>query len=312
MKKNSSTFLITGGAGFIGSHLAAYLLRQGHGVVVYDNLSSGKTENLAAIQDKITFIKGDILDFPSLKNSLAGIDGIFHLAALVSVPLSVQEPALTQKINVEGTLNVLKAAREQNVPKVVLASSSAVYGNNPQAPYAEDASTACLSPYAFSKLAGEKLCQTYHQTYGLSAMAVRYFNVFGPRQNAQSAYAAVIAKFIQQALQGQECVVDWDGQQTRDFIYVEDVARATLAVMQNGQAGEIYNVGSAKSTSLLALIQEIEAVTGKPVKIRFAPKREADVRHSLADTGKIRKLGFEPKVSLKEGLQKMILGQKEL
>ena len=144
MKKNSSTFLITGGAGFIGSHLAAYLLRQGHGVVVYDNLSSGKTENLAAIQDKITFIKGDILDFPSLKNSLAGIDGIFHLAALVSVPLSVQEPALTQKINVEGTLNVLKAAREQNVPKVVLASSSAVYGNNPQAPYAEDASTACL------------------------------------------------------------------------------------------------------------------------------------------------------------------------
>ena len=312
MKKNKPTFLITGGAGFIGSHLAEYLLSQGYGVAVYDNLSSGKAENLAAIQDKITIIKGDILDFSSLKESCKGVSGIFHLAALVSVPLSMQEPALTRKINVEGTLNVLQAAREQNVEKVVLASSSAVYGLNPHPPYTEETPADCLSPYAFSKLAGEELCQMFHKNYGLSAMAVRYFNVFGPRQNAQSAYAAVVAKFMQQALQGQECVLDWDGLQTRDFIYVEDVARATAAVMQKGQAGEIYNVGSAKSTSLLALIKAIEAVTGKSVPTRFAPKREADVRHSLADTGKISKLGFEAKVSLKDGLQKMLLSKKDL
>ncbi len=234
-------WLITGGAGFIGSHLARTLIARGQRVTVLDDLSGGSLDNLSSVQDKIHFIKGDICHFATVAQACSGVDYVLHHAALVSVAESMQDPQKTMQININGTQNVLEAARQAGVKRVVFASSSAVYGNSPALPYAETTPTDCQSPYAWSKQAGAELCQLYTKAYGLPTVILRYFNVFGTGQNANSAYAAVIAKFMQLAADNQPLGIDWDGLQSRDFVHVSDVVQANLLAAEKGIPGEIYN-----------------------------------------------------------------------
>ena len=305
-----STSLITGGAGFIGSHLAKKLLSLGHKVIVYDNFSSGSLENLKEIKDRIKIIKGDVNDFKTLSKAAKGVDCLYHYAALVSVAQSMEEPAKTHKINTEGTANALEAARLNGVKKVLLASSSAVYGNGKKTPYREDGPTDCRSPYAVSRLIGEELLKTYYKAYGLKTYAVRYFNVFGPGQSPDSPYAAVTAKFLDAVKNGGAFTIDWDGRQSRDFVFVEDVVSATVLVMQKGKPGEVYNIASGKTYTLLRLASLIEALSGKKMKRVFKPKRAGDVKKSAADINKIKKLGFKPAFTLEKGLKAMLKGAK--
>ncbi len=298
-------WLVTGGAGFIGSHLVRELVRQGQRVTVLDNLSGGKLENLQSVQDKITFVQGDICDFPTLLNVCAGVDYVLHHAALISVAESVEKPQETSRINVGGTVNVLEAARQNNVKRVVFASSAAVYGTRPEMPYRETNPTDCQSPYAWSKQAGAELCQMYTHTYGLETVVLRYFNVFGAGQNPNSAYAAVIAKFMQLAAEGKPLGIDWDGLQSRDFVNVADVVQANLLAATRGQSGEIYNVASGRTYTLLELADTIEKVSGKKLERISRPKRAGDVHESSADISKIRQIGYAPSVGLEEGLLKM-------
>lgn len=303
MKK--STSLITGGAGFIGSHIAHTLVNEGHKVIVFDDFSSGSLDNLKDIKEQVNIIKGDITDFNQLKTAFKGVDYVYHHAALVSVAESMSNPQKTQKLNIEGTNNVLEAARLNGIKKVLLASSSAVYGNGKDMPYKESGSADCRSPYAASKLIGEELLKMYSKAYGLNTVIVRYFNVFGPGQNPNSPYAAVIAKFMQCAEQGKEFYIDWDGKQSRDFVFVDDVAAATVLVMRKGKAGEVYNVASGKTYTLLRLASLIEDLYGKKIKRVFKPKRAGDVKKSGADISKIKKMGFRPKFTLEKGLKAM-------
>lgn len=296
---------ITGGAGFIGSRLAEKLAEKGHKVIVYDNFSSGDIKNLSAIKTKIKIVKGDITDFKKLKQAIKGADYVYHHAALVSVAQSMEEPAQTHKINIEGTNNVLEAARLNGVKRVLLASSSAVYGNGKDIPYKENSQTDCRSPYAASKLIGEELLKCYFKAYGLETVCVRYFNVFGPKQTPNSPYAAVIAKFMDLAKNGDAFFIDWDGRQSRDFVFIDDVADATILVMEKGKAGEVYNVASGKTYTLLSLAKEIESISGKKMKRVFKPKRAGDIKKSAADITKIKRLGYKAKVSLREGLKKI-------
>ena len=301
----SSHWLITGGAGFIGSHLARELVRQGQQVTVFDNLSGGKLENLAAVKDKISFIQGDIRDFATVLEACKGVDYVLHLAALISVAESMAKPQETAQINVQGTVNVLEAAKQCGVKRVVFSSSAAVYGTRPELPYKEDTPIDCQSPYAWSKQAGAELCQLYTKAYGVEAIALRYFNVFGPGQNPNSAYAAVIAKFMQLATDNQPLGIDWDGLQSRDFVNVKDVVQANLLAATKGVPGEIYNVASGRTHTLLELADTIEKVSGRKLARVSRPKRPGDVHESSADISKIKKLGFVPSVSLEEGLQEM-------
>lgn len=297
---------ITGGAGFIGSRLAEKLTQKGHKIIVYDNFSSGDVKNLSKIKNKIKIVKGDITDFKKLKQAMKGVDCVYHHAAMVSVAQSMEEPAKTHKINIEGTNNVLEAARLNGVKRVLLASSGVVYGNGKELPYKETALTDCRSPYAASKLIGEELLKSYFKAYGLETVCVRYFNVFGPKQNPNSPYAAVIAKFMDLAKRGTTFFIDWDGRQCRDFVFIDDVADATILVMEKGKAGEVYNVASGKTYTLLKLAKEIEAIAGKKMKRVFKPKRAGDVKNSAADITKITQLGYKAKVSLKEGLKEIL------
>ena len=237
---------------------------------------------------------------------MKGVDCVYHHAAMVSVAQSMEEPAKTHKINIEGTNNVLEAARLNGVKRVLLASSGVVYGNGKELPYKETALTDCRSPYAASKLIGEELLKSYFKAYGLETVCVRYFNVFGPKQNPNSPYAAVIAKFMDLAKRGNTFFIDWDGKQSRDFVFIDDVADATILVMEKGKAGEVYNVASGKTYTLLKLAKEIEAIAGKKMKRVFKPKRAGDVKNSAADITKIKKLGYKAKVSLKEGLKEIL------
>ena len=296
---------ITGGAGFIGSRLAEKLTEKGHKVVIYDNFSSGDIKNLSAIKNKIKIVKGDITDFKKLKQAMKDADYVYHHAALVSVAQSMEEPVETHKINIEGVNNVLEAARLNGVKRVLLASSSAVYGNGKDIPYKETAQTDCRSPYAASKLIGEELLKCYFKAYGLETVCVRYFNVFGPKQNPNSPYAAVIAKFMDLVKRGDAFFIDWDGKQSRDFVFIDDVADATILAMKKGKAGEVYNVASGRTYTLLNLAKEIENISGKKMKRVFKPKRAGDIKKSAADITKIKKLGYKAKVSLREGLKKI-------
>ena len=298
-------WLVTGGAGFIGSHLVRELVRQGQHVIVLDNLSGGDLQNLSSVADKITFIRGDICDYAAVLKACEGVDYILHHAALVSVAESVEKPLETEQINVGGTIHVLEAARVQHVKRVVFASSSAVYGNRPELPYKETTLPDCQSPYAWSKQVGAELCQLYTKVYDLETVVLRYFNVFGPGQNPNSAYAAVIAKFMQLAAEGKPLGIDWDGLQSRDFVNVADVVQANLLAALKGVAGEIYNVASGRTYSLLELADTIEKISGKKLDRVFRPKRAGDVRLSAADITKIKQLGFAPSVSLEEGLREM-------
>ena len=298
-------WLITGGAGFIGSHLARTLALEGQQVTVLDNLSGGNLQNLVPLQDKIRFIQGDICDFSALLNALKGVDYVLHHAALISVAESMAKPQETERINITGTQNVLEAARQCQVKRVVFASSAAVYGTLPGFPYKETSPTDCQSPYAWSKQAGAELCQLYTKAYHLETVVLRYFNVFGPRQNPNSAYAAVIAKFMQLATENKPLGIDWDGKQSRDFVNVADVVQANLLVAQKGKPGEIYNVASGKTHTLLELADTIEKISGRKLARVSRPKRPGDVHESSADISKIRALGFVPQITLEMGLSEM-------
>ncbi len=302
---NTYHWLITGGAGFIGSHIVRELVRQGQRVTVLDNLSGGKLENLEAVRGKITFIQGDICDFSDVIDACSEVDYVLHHAALISVAESMAKPQETAEINVQGTVNVLEAARQCGVKRVVFASSAAVYGTRPELPYREDTPIDCQSPYAWSKQAGAELCQLYTKAYGLEAVALRYFNVFGTGQNPNSAYAAVIAKFMQLAAENKPLGIDWDGLQSRDFVNVADVVQANLLAATKGVPGEIYNVASGRTYTLLELADTIEKVSGRKLERVSRPKRPGDVHESSADISKIKALGYQPKVTLEEGLRQM-------
>ncbi len=301
----SHTWLITGGAGFIGSHLAKELVRLGQKVCVLDNFSSGQRKNLQEIEDKIRLIVGDIRDKEAVRQALTGAEYVLHHAALVSVAQSVEEPTETMEINVQGTALLLEEARQNGVKRFVFASSSAVYGNGTDLPYKETSPTDCLSPYALSKHIGAQLCQLYYRLYGMETVSLRYFNVFGAGQNPDSPYAAVIAKFMQLAHQGAALGIDWNGEQSRDFVHVSDVVQANLLAALKAQPGEIYNVASGKTYSLLQLADIIEQLAGKPLQRVFRPKRAGDVKCSAADITKLCTQGYTPAITLKEGLLQM-------
>ncbi len=304
------TILVTGGAGFIGSHLVEALVRRGDHVRVLDNFATGKVENLVAIADDIELLSGDVCDEAAVKRAVAGCDVVFHQAALASVPRSIEEPLATHAACATGTLIVLHEARKAGVRRVVYAGSSSAYGNPPSSsePKRETDLPSPLSPYAAAKLAGETYCTAFWHSYGLQTVVLRYFNVFGPRQDPSGPYAAVIPLFIQAILGGRQPVVFGDGRQTRDFTYVENVLRANLlAASANGAAGQVLNVGSGVAVSLLDLLKELNAVLGSNVEPVFQATRAGDVRDSLADISRTKNvLGYEPAVGFAEGLKRTV------
>lgn len=300
-------YLVTGGAGFIGSHIAAALAARGDDVRVFDNFSTGKHSNLAQVP-QVEIVEGDLRDRAAVARAVNGMNYVLHLAAMVSVPQSMSDPVSTDAVNVTGTLHVLEAARQAGVRRVVLASSCAVYGDNDELPLKEISQTRPLSPYAASKLTGEILCQTYYRAYGLPTVCLRYFNIYGPRQDPNSEYAAVIPKFAQRLKAGQPPTVFGDGTQTRDFVHVSDVVRANLlACERDGAIGQVLNVASGRGTSLLDLISTLNDLLGASIGPEFAPARSGDIRHSRGDGALIATtLGFRPEMSLVDGLKTII------
>lgn len=301
--------LITGGAGFIGSHTTEALLEAGLEVTVYDNLTTGKLENLADIRHRIRFIEGDIRDFEALKAALTDADAILHLAAVVSVPESIHQPHLAHEINATGTLNVLEAARQCGIQRVVLASSAAVYGDNPEMPLSEDANLRSLSPYAAQKCLAEIYASVYAHLHGLSPIVLRYFNVFGPRQDPQSPYSGVLSRFIAAAANNQPITIFGDGHQTRDFVYVKDVAqanvRALLAAPEHG--GVAYNVGTGSAISILDAFELILKLSQGNGGVNFDKAREGDILFSQASIDRASQaLGYSPKYSFEAGLSHTI------
>ncbi len=300
--------LVTGGAGFIGSHIATALVDQGCQVRVLDNLSSGKRENLQHLEGKIEFIPGDILDDKLLAKAVEGVDTVFHQAALASVPRSVELPLDTNAACVTGTLNVLDAARRAGARRVVYAGSSSAYGNQPSPSKHESDLPDPLSPYAAAKLAGESYCQAFAATYGLETVVIRYFNVFGPRQDPNSEYSAVIPIFVMAMLQGRQPTIFGDGLQSRDFTYVDNVVAGNLAAaVAPNVSGKIFNVACGEQFSLLGLLASINRVLGTSIEPIFSDPRPGDVKDSLADITAAREvLGYEPHVSFEDGLQRSI------
>lgn len=307
--------LVTGGAGFIGSHLTRELLQRGYQVTVLDNLSTGKIENIADLTDKeasdnknegeVNFINGTITDLPLLQKLFQGMVFIFHQAAIPSVPRSINNPVATHEANITGTLNVLLAARDNNVKKVVFASSSSVYGDTPTLPKREDMIPNPLSPYAVSKLAGEYYCQVFQQVYGLSTICLRYFNVYGPRQDPHSQYAAVIPLFIHKVLQGESPVIFGDGEQSRDFTFVKDVAEANILAAESDVNG-VFNIGRGERTTLNMLTDLILNQLKSSINPVHHEPRQGDVKHSLANITSARTFGYDPEYSLLDGLKKTI------
>jgi UDP-glucose 4-epimerase len=298
--------LITGGLGFIGSHIAESLAKESHDIRVLDCLLIGKKDNLAGI--KADIVKGDIRDPAAVKKSLKDVEYVFHQAAQVSIPRSVEDPVENNQINVDATLLLLDEARKSGVKKLLFASSSAVYGNvqDRDLPLKEDRILSPLSPYAVSKLVGEHYCRIFSSIYGLDTICLRYLNVYGPRQRPDSQYAAVIPKFIDCVLKGKAPTIFGDGKQTRDFIFVKDVARANLIAMKSKVKHGVYNVGTGKATSLLELLDSICSIAGKKTKPVFSDPKPGDIKHSVADISKIREIGFRPEYSMEQGLRETI------
>ena len=296
--------LVTGGAGFIGSNLVERLLREGSEVRVLDNFATGHRGNLADLASDVDVVEGDIQSYERVSNAVRGCDVVFHQAALPSVPRSIQDPLTSNSANVIGTLNVLLAARDAGARRVVFASSSSVYGANRELPKREDMAAVPISPYAVAKLAAENYCRAFHEVYGLETVAIRYFNVFGPRQDPLSAYAAVIPNFISAILDGRRPVVYGDGEQSRDFTFVDNTVDANLlAATVEGVAGEVVNVACGERISLNGLLGELAGISGEEVEADYLPGRPGDVPHSLADISKAGDLlGFEPRVGLRDGL----------
>lgn len=306
--------LVTGGAGFIGSHLAHGLVEQGCAVTVLDNLSTGHIENLSGILDSITFIEGDISDDAILARALSGCDVVFHQAAIVSVTQTVENPVSSTMVNDLGTLKVLEAARLNKVRRVILASSSAVYGDDPNLPKIETMAPNPLSPYAVQKLTNEHYAVLYHGLFGLETVCLRYFNVFGPRQDPSSPYSGVISIFMLRAVHGQAPVIYGDGNQTRDFIYVRDVVRANLLAATNPRApGHVFNVGTARSISINTLWERVADLSGIDITPEHAAAREGEVKHSCAAIDKaLDQLAFQPSMLFEDGLKKTYAWYKQL
>jgi nucleoside-diphosphate-sugar epimerase len=297
--------LVTGGAGFIGGHIVERLVADGWRVRVLDDFSSGKQENLAAVAERIELVRADVRDEDRLAQAMRGVEVVFHEAAVASVPRSVAEPIFTNSVNVGGTLCVLDAARRAGVRRVVYAASSSAYGDAPGLPKVEDMTPNLLSPYALQKHAGESYCRLYTELYGLETVALRYFNVYGPRQDPKSEYAAVIPKFITACLHGESPTIFGDGEQTRDFVMVYDAVQANLLAADAPRAaGRVCNIAAGKRTSLNELIAVIRQETGAKALPRHAPPREGDVRDSVASLENARELlGYEPRVALGDGLR---------
>jgi UDP-glucose 4-epimerase len=301
----SRRVLVTGGAGFIGSNLVRALLERGDAVRVLDNFSTGNRRNLEEIADGVEVVEGELRSYERVHAAVRGVELVFHQGALPSVPRSVHDPLTTSAVNVEGTLNVLLAARDEGVRRVVFASSSSVYGNAGPLPRVESASPDPISPYAVSKLAAERYCVGFHAVYGLETVALRYFNVFGPRQDPTSQYAAVVPRFIAAVAEGRAVPVHGDGEQSRDFTYVANVVDANLLAAASPHAvGRVVNVATGTPTTVNGLADAIGALMGRTVEKGYLPDRAGDVRDSWADVGEAgRLLGFEPQVGLGEGLR---------
>ena len=305
----SRTYLVTGGAGFIGSHIVSALVERGDAVRVLDNLSTGRRENLEGLAADIEFVEGDLLDKDVVAAAVRNVHGIFHEAALASVPRSVEQPLDTHAACVTGTVNLLDQARQAGVSRVVYAASSSSYGNQPHSPKREADLPAPLSPYAASKLAAEYYCQAFSHTYGIETVAIRYFNVFGPGQDPDSPYSAVIPLFITSLLNGQRPTVYGDGSQSRDFTFVANVVHGNLLAMDaaSSVSGRVMNVANGRATSLLELLQALNKMLGTNIEPILAPPRIGDVRESLADiTLATQLLGYEPIVGFEEGLRRSI------
>jgi nucleoside-diphosphate-sugar epimerase len=305
-----SVFLVTGGAGFIGSHLTARLLADGGRVRVLDNFSTGSLAHLPAEAPggALEIIRGDIRDLPTVERAAAGVTAIFHQAGLRSVPRSVADPLGANEHNVTGTLHVFEAARRAGVRRVVYASSSSVYGNRPQLPKREDQEPAPISPYAVSKLAGEHYGRVWHRLYGIETVGLRYFNVFGPDRDPAPECPAVIPRFIAWALRNEPLEIHGDGRQSRDFTYIDDVIEANiLSSRAPNVGGEVFNVGSGERISLLDVIDRLERILGRALERRHTPPRAGDVAHTLADISKGRRLlGYTRLVSFDEGLARTV------
>lgn len=304
-------YLVTGGAGFIGSHIAETLLKQGESVRVFDNYVTGRESNLEALKGlpgTLEILTGDLRDVEAVKVAVAGTEVVFHQGALASVPRSIANPVLSLETNVNGTQNVLLAARDAGVRRVVYASSSSVYGNTPTLPKHEAMPTAPLSPYAVQKLTGELLCEVFTGIYGLETVALRYFNVFGPRQDPTSEYAAVIPRFLTALLEKQRPIVFGDGEQTRDFTYVDNVVQANiLAATAKDAVGQAMNIGCGERISLNAVLRIAGELLGIQPEIEYHEPRPGDVRDSLADISKAKRLlGYTPQINFAQGLERTL------
>jgi UDP-glucose 4-epimerase len=303
-----SKVIVTGGAGFIGSYISRELIKRGHQVTIIDNLTTGKLSNIESVlgNKNANFVQGSIVDLPLLRNLFMGADYIFHQAAVPSVPRSVKNPRASHTANITGTLNVLLAARDKGVKKVVYASSSSVYGDTPTLPKVEDMTPNPQSPYAVTKLAGEYYCMVFQQIYGLNTVCLRYFNVFGPRQDPTSQYSAVIPLFANNVLAGKPPVIFGNGEQTRDFTFVRDVVEANILAAASPATG-VFNIGSGVRVTINYLAQLVIGLAGNDtIKAIYQDTRPGDVMHSLADITRAENFGYRPKHSLEEGLREVI------
>ena len=299
-------YLVTGGAGFIGSNTVDELVRRGHSVVVLDDFSSGKEDNLTEVRNKITFIRGSITDIEVVRKAMHEAEYVLHLAAKTSVPRSVKDPIETNKINIDGTLNVLVAAKELKVKRVVFAASSSAYGETPTLPKVETMQPEPISPYGVTKYVGELYGQAFGRCYGLENVALRYFNIFGPRQDPSSPYSGVLAKFCSAFLEDAPPVVFGDGEQTRDFTYVENAVQANLLACEAPSvSGKVFNVGVGGRVSLNEVVRVLGKISGKTLETKYEPPRDGDIRDSQADITQAKELlGYEPQVSFEEGLSR--------
>ncbi len=302
-----SNYLVTGGAGFIGSHIVEELIRRGERVRVLDNFSTGKRENITPFSKDIELIEGDIRNLTIVKKAMQGTDFCLHQAALPSVPRSIKDPITTNEVNVLGTLNILMAAKEAGVKKIVYASSSSVYGDTPNLPKREDTVTSPLSPYALSKLAGEEYSKLFTSLYGLETVSLRYFNVFGPRQDPTSQYAAVIPKFISLMLKGERPTIYGDGKQSRDFTYVSNVVNANLLATTSQTKEGVFNIACGKKITVNELAKNLNRIMNTDIKPLYTGPRPGDVRHSQADISRAEEaLGYKVEVGFEKGLEKTV------
>ncbi len=305
-----STYLITGAAGFIGSSLARTVLKQGDQVRGFDNFSTGHRENLSEILDRIELIEADLLDLDAIQKACRGVDYVLHQAAIPSVPKSVLDPLGSNRANLDGTVNLLMAARDAKVKRVVYAASSSAYGDTPTLPKREDMPPSPISPYAVAKLASEYYMVSFYRCYGLETVCLRYFNIFGPRQDPTSPYSGVLAKFITQMLRGEQPTIFGDGEQSRDFTYVDNAVDANLLACKapaEDVAGKVFNVATARRVNLNETFEALKKLTGFSGEVKHGAERTGDVKHSLADISRANQyLGYTPKVHFEEGLKKTV------